>query len=64
MRWLLALVALLFPPILLWQRSRAALGVASLWAAGVAVFLLLAWGVGAILVMLAGVLAALLALRK
>jgi hypothetical protein len=69
MRWLLALLALLVPPIaLLWRPDgavpRGALLAAVLWIAGIAVFFLLSWGVGAILVAVSGLVAALAVVRK
>jgi hypothetical protein len=63
MRWLLAILALVFPPAILVRRSRAAVVAGLLWVGGLAIFFLLAWGIGAILMLLAGLFAAVLALR-
>ncbi len=64
MRWLLALLALFLPPVALFKRTRGAVIATALWLGGLAVFFLLAWGVGAMLMVLAGIIAAVVAVRK
>lgn len=66
MRRLLALLALLLPPLALAARGGAVarFGPALLWGAALAVFFTLAWGPGLVLAVVAGLWAAILLLRR
>lgn len=65
MRWLLAFLALVLPPLVL-VRARGLWPTLAvlLWVAALAVFFLIAWGVGMLLAAAAGFLAFLLILRS
>lgn len=66
MRWLLALLALVLPPVALAGGGSAVarFGPVLLWLVAVGVFFGLAWGAGVVLAALAGVLAAILVVRQ
>lgn len=66
MRWLLALLALLLPPLALMAKGGAPVrfGPALLWVAALAVFFGLAWGPGLVLALVAGIWAAIMLLRR
>jgi hypothetical protein len=66
MRWLLALLALVLPPLALAGKGGAAarFGPPLLWVAALAVFFGLAWGPGLVLAALAGLLAAIMLLTR
>jgi hypothetical protein len=65
MRWLLALLALVLPPlVLLRTRGRGPMLATLLWVAALAVFFFVAWGVGLLLAAAAGLLAFVLILRS
>ena len=65
MRWLLAIMALVLPPLVL-VRARGLWPTLAilLWVAALAVFFLIAWGVGLLLAAAAGLLAVILILRS
>jgi hypothetical protein len=64
MRWLLALLALVLPPLVLVRaRGLWPTGAVLLWLVALALFVLVSWGVGLILAVAAGLLAFALVLR-